>query len=276
MHTSHENTLTVPFSQKLLRISAAMITFTVWTSSMLFGLYILAFYAAALYEGDMERWNGVLPRLYETQTTSANAGIGLHFAAGGIILILGAIQLMEGIRDRFPAFHRWTGRLYVVSCLFAAVGGLVFILIKGTIGGTVMDIGFGLYGLLMFIAAVQTWRHALAGNFEIHRAWGLRLFALAIGSWLYRMDYGFWLLFKGGGHTNTFSGPFDHVMAFFFYLPNLVITELFLRGKGKNAGSGLRYAASAGLILATLFLLTGTYFFTRYYWGPAILSWITG
>jgi hypothetical protein len=28
------------------------------------------------------------------------------------------------------------------------------------------------------------------------------------------------------------------------------------------------------LLLATGFLLLGTYFFTLYYWGPAILKWM--
>jgi len=46
------------------------------------------------------------------------------------------------------------------------------------------------------------------------------------------MDYGFWLLLGGGrGHNHDFHGPFDQVMAFFFYLPNLLIVEAFIRAK---------------------------------------------
>lgn len=91
----------------------------------------------------------------------------------------------------------------------AAIGGLVFIIVKGTVGGTVMDIGFSIYGLLMLISAIETYRHAAAGRIEKHRGWALRLYALAIGSWLYRMDYGFWLLLSDGlGHSDDFSGTF--------------------------------------------------------------------
>lgn len=259
-------------SDKLLKVSVYLITTTVWISALLFGLYILAFYAAALYEGNMDRWNTVLPKLYEQNTRTANSGIGLHFAAGGVILVLGCIQLMDGMRNRYPALHRWSGRIYLVSCLLAAVGGLIFILVKGTIGGTVMNLGFGLYGVLMFIAAVETYRHAVAGRLEKHRVWGLRLFALAIGSWLYRMDYGFWLLFKGGGHNSGFTGGFDQFMSFFFYLPNLLVVELFLRAKSYQASGLLKSLAAFVLLLATAFLLTGTYFFTKYYWGPAIIE----
>ncbi|GAB4013928.1 DUF2306 domain-containing protein [Spirosoma migulaei] len=283
MEKAFTDTVPQPVSQlpnvsvKALRWSSILLVITVWVSAGLFGLYILAFYASALYEGQAERWNKMLPRLYESGTATATTGIGVHFAAGGIILILGSIQLIDSVRTRFPALHRWLGRLYVLSCLLAAVGGLAFIIAKGTIGGPVMSIGFGLYGVLMFIAAIATYRYAVARDLDKHRAWALRLYALAIGSWLYRMDYGFWLLLTDGlGHTRTFSGPFDQVMAFFFYIPNLLVVEAFVRASNFKASPLLRLSSSFILVLATGFLLLGTYFFTVYYWGPAIMSWLSG
>ena len=207
-------------SVKALHWSSVLLTTTVWVSAALFGLYILAFYAAALYEGNLERWNKMLPRLYEQSTTAATTGIGLHFAMGGVILVLGSIQLMEGVRTRFPAWHRWIGRVYVTACLLAAVGGLVFIGMKGTIGGVVMNIGFGLYGMLMFVAAIATYRYAVGGKLAKHRAWALRLYALAIGSWLYRMDYGFWLLLADGfGHTRVVQRPIRSCNGFLLLHP---------------------------------------------------------
>lgn len=264
-------------SAALLRWSGTALVATVWISATLFGLYILAFYAGALAAGDMEKWNGVLPRLYESDTPVANAGIGLHFAAGGIILALGCLQLMGGIRERFPAVHRWAGRVYVTASMLAGIGGLAFILSKGTIGGTVMDAGFGLYGVLTVIAAVETVRHARAGRTDTHRIWALRLFALAIGSWLYRMDYGFWfLLADGAGHAKDFTGPFDRVMAFWFYLPNLLLVEVFVRARRVTAPPAVRVAAAGVLAAATGFLLLGTFYFTKFYWGPAILDRLVG
>jgi hypothetical protein len=262
-------------SRVLLDWSGKMLITTVWTSAALFGLYILAFYAAALYEDDMQRWNKVLPGLYSRNSIATTSGIGFHFAAGGIILVLGSIQLIEKVRIRFPAVHRWIGRIYIVASLLAAVGGTAFIVLKGTIGGTAMDIGFGLYGVLMFLAAIQTYRYAVTKQLELHRAWALRLYALAIGSWLYRMDYGFWLLLTDGlGHKPHFTGPFDRVMFFFFYIPNLIVAEAFIRARKYTASALLRIFASFTLFLATAFILVGTYFFTIYYWGPAILKWL--
>lgn len=272
--TSHH--LLTKLSRQTLRWSGILLVTTVWVSAGLFGLYILAFYASALYESNMERWNQVLPRLYEQGTTTATTGIGMHFAAGGIILVLGSIQLIDSVRIRFPALHRWIGRIYVLASLLAAVGGLAFIAVKGTIGGLVMDIGFALYGILMFSSAIGTYKYAVARQIDRHRRWALRLYALAIGSWLYRMDYGFWILLTDGlGHAHSFSGPFDKVMAFFFYLPNLLVAEAFSRARSYKASPFLRLSASLALILATGFLLLGTYYFTLYYWGPAIVNWLS-
>lgn len=165
-------------SAVLLRSSSVLLVATVWLSAGLFGLYILAFYATALYRHHVEKWNEILPGLYRQGSTAATGGIGLHFAMGGIILVLGSIQLIEAIRVRYTAFHRWVGRVYVVASMLAAVGGLVFIAVNGTIGGTVMNIGFALYGVLMLIAGTETYRHAAAGRIAQHRAWALRLMRL--------------------------------------------------------------------------------------------------
>lgn len=270
------NNVPRPGSVAFRRASTGLVA-TVWLSITLFGVYILAHYAGAIADQDLPAWNAVLPRLYEPTTPAATAAIGLHFFAGGVILVLGCVQLISPVRDRYPAVHRSLGRLYVVASLLAGVGGLGFILAKGTVGGAVMDLGFGLYGVLMIACAVQTYRHARARRVEIHRTWALRLFALAIGSWLYRMDYGFWLLLFGDlGHTEDFRGPFDRVMSFFFYLPNLLVVEAFVRIRVTTSSIALRRVATGIMLAATGFLLLGTYFFATELWGPAIVAGLTG
>jgi len=264
---------TLGTSARVLHWTARALTATCWVSAAIFGLYILAFYAAAVLDGNIAQWNEGLPRLYESDTPTATAGIGLHFAAGGIILALGCIQFVQWLRSRYPAVHRWIGRVYVIAAFVAGIGGITFIVAKGTIGGTIMDVGFSIYGMLTAAAAVETYRHARARRLDIHRAWAMRLFALAIGSWLYRMEYGFWLLLThGAGHTKDFSGPFDKVMVFFFYVPNLLVVEALIRTPRASMSTAARWAATAAFTSATVFLLIGTYYFTRFTWAPAILA----
>ena len=122
-------------SETLFRWCGTALIGTVWISATLFGFYILAFYAGALAEGQMSKWNQNLTGLFEPHSPAATSGLGLHFLAGGVILILGCVQLIGKVRARWPALHRWVGRIYVSAALLAGLGGLTFILTVGTIGG---------------------------------------------------------------------------------------------------------------------------------------------
>lgn len=262
---------------RLLQGSAVGLVAASWISASAFGLYIFGFYIAAIHSGRMPHWNDNLPGLYDPNHRAALVAMAAHLVAGAIILLLGPIQFITRLRHRWPAFHRWTGRLYVLTSAIAGAGGLIFIAVNGTIGGVPMSVGFALYGALVAFAAEETYRNARAGRMDTHRAWSIRLFALAIGSWLYRMDYGFWLLAAHGlGHLESFRGPFDVVMAYFFYFPNLLVAELFLRARRSPSHPAFRAVAAVALNSATLLVAVGSYYFIRYYWGPGIVHGLLG
>ncbi|SFS21765.1 DUF2306 domain-containing protein [Yoonia litorea] len=184
------------------------------------------------------------PHYLQTDSASANLALFSHMILGGIVTCLVPFQLIGRLRDRYPQAHRWSGRLIALSALVTAFGGLVFITLKGTIGGAVMDAGFALYGALLLLTAGMAWRMARQGDFERHRAWALRFFWLAIGSWLYRVQYGLWYLATDGLWSEPdFSGSFDLAMNFAFYLPYLIGVEIYLRMKKGNTDSVLRGTA---------------------------------
>jgi hypothetical protein len=258
-------------ASRMFFFSGRILAATVWLSCGLFGLYILIFYAGSLVSGHAPRWNGVLPGLYDAAHPASTSGIGMHFAAGGTILALGFVQLLSQVRQHIPALHRWFGRIYVSASLLAGAGGLIFIADTGTLGGLAMNSGFGLYGALTMFAAVQTYRYARRRDIDTHRSWAIRLFALAIGSWLYRMEYGLWFLVTHKlGHTADFHGPFDAVMAFFFYVPNLLIAEAYLRGGSERAGAAGKLTVASLMIIAAGLLGVATYFFATRYWWPMV------
>jgi hypothetical protein len=248
-----------------------------WVSAAIFGAYILAFYGGAVRIGDLRPWNSTLPHLYEPHGAAATIAIGVHFAAGGSLLLLGPLQLIARVRTAWPKLHRWMGRIYVGAGALVGAGGLTFIVLNGTIGGTPMNLGFGGYGALVVVSAIQTYRYGRARQLERHRAWAIRLYALAIGSWLYRIDYGAWaLITQLTGHTQAFDGWFDIVMAFAFYVPNLGVAELVIRSQQQPLRPGLRRATIIALVIATLFIAAATIFFTRFGWGPGIVTGLSG
>lgn len=262
---------------RVLHVATLVLSAVVWISGGLFALYIFARYIGAIGDGRLLAWNRDLPRLYEPHMSFATTGMGIHFLGGAILLLLGPLQFVQAIRDCAPLVHRWIGRLYATAALLAGAGGLTFIALKGTIGGMPMNIGFALYGALTVLAAVMTPIHAWRRQFDAHRAWAIRLFALVIGSWLFRMDYGLWLpLTHKLGHTDGFDGPFDVVMDFFFFIPNLIVAEIIIRAPKCRPPMVLRVIAVAGLTASSIILVFSTYYFTRFHWGEDILNRLHG
>ena len=262
------------WTEAALRVAAIALVGVVWISSAIFGAYILAYYGGAIPAGTLEQWNATLPALYEAHTPVASFGMGLHFFAGATLLLLGPIQLIGAVRRSAPKVHHWIGRVYAFAAFAAGVGGLIFIALKGTVGGVMMTAAFAAYGALMILAAVQTVRHAMARRIDIHRAWAIRLFALAIGSWLYRIGYGLFFAINGSddpGHTANFTGWFDHVMNWAFFVPPLIVAELFIRARRSQASTAGRMGATLTLGLGAAFIAYATFFFTLFGWGPAIL-----
>ncbi len=202
-----------------------------------FSLYAAGFGWRAL-TGDL----GGESYLFAGRAPLAETGLSLHMIAGAAITLVVPVQVLPSIRHRVPALHRWTGRIIIAASLVASGGGLLFILRKGTIGGTIMDAGFALYGALLGLAALLAIAAARRGDFALHRRWALRLAVLILGSWLFRVHYGLWYAATGGvGSNEALTGLFDRIQVFAFYLPYLGILELYLR----RAQSRVR--ASAGI-----------------------------
>jgi hypothetical protein len=258
-----------------LRWSARLLVASSWISGAIFAAYIISFFGGVALGGAGERWNESLPGLYDSRSLLTTIAIGAHFITGGVLLLLGPVQLIGAVRRSLPALHRWLGRVYVVSAGLAGMGGLSFIFGRGTVGGPLMDVGFGIYGALMVLCAGMAYAHARGGRYGQHRAWAIRLFALTVGSWLYRMEYGLWfLLFGGLGRGNGFSGWFDAVMMFFFYVPNLVVAEVFIRARRTDQGGAIDVGAAALLFAASAFVIAATWMFTANMWGPSMISGI--
>lgn len=256
--------------------SAVLLVAVSWLSGVIFAAYIVAFFGGTLVGGEAYRWNEALPDLYDPSSRLSTSAIGGHFVAGSILVLLGPVQLIGRLRRSIPRLHRWLGRIYVVSAAAAGVGGLAFIVGQGTIGGTLMDVGFGLYGALMVLSATMSYLHARSGRYHSHRAWAIRLFALTIGSWLYRIEYGAWfLLSRISGPMAEFSDWFDAVMVFFFYVPNLIVAEFVIRAGQQNRTASADLLASALFVAASAFIAFVTLMFTAHTWGPKIASGIT-
>ena len=168
-------------------------------------------------------------RFFNVGSPMASFILYAHMGVGGGITLLAPLQLLSVVRRWVPAMHRVLGYLIATAALGTASAGLFYIAKAGPIGGLWMDAGFALYGILMIVCAVQTIRHA-RHRLSSHPVWATRLVILVLASWLYRVHYGLWEIATGGIASNdAFTGVFDRVQVFAFYLPYLVLFELWRR-----------------------------------------------
>jgi hypothetical protein len=167
----------------------------------------------------------------------SNAAMSLHMIGGGILTILAPLQLAGGLRARWPQLHRALGRVTASLAVAIATLGLVFLVLRGSIGGPWMDAGALGYGVAMIVAAVMAVDRARARDFARHREWALRLIVLVIAAWIYRLHYALWYLATGGLWTEPdFTGAFDRVQVFAFYLPYLAVLEIRFRAERRRTG----------------------------------------
>jgi len=233
-----------------------------YTFVSLIGILGIPFFVTTLYlafDGlsDGEHVN----RVFDTGYSYSNTSIGLHMIFGVAVTALAPLQLLMGWTRKWMKAHRIIGYIFSAAAFMTSFGGLIYIMIHGTTGGTHMDIPFAIYGILLLIATFQTIRFARAKKIKIHNEWALRLFVLAVGSWFYRVCYGFWFTFHPdlSGHTNTFDGSFDLVMNWGFFVAPLVLLEIyfFLNKQGKfNVHPIL---GSSSVFAVSLILITGTW-----------------
>jgi tetratricopeptide (TPR) repeat protein len=182
-----------------------------------------------------------------------NFAVAIHVASAVVVMLAGAVQLIPQVRNRFPAFHRWNGRIYMLTAVALSTAGLYMTWIRGSVGDLSQHIGGSLGAVVIWLCAAMALRYALARDFKTHRRWALRLFLVASAAWFYRIVFFLSLIvFKGpfGFDPTTFTGPFPTVMSFAQYLFPLAVLEIYLRAQDRPGA--LRRMATAGI----LFVLT--------------------
>ena len=224
---------------------------------IVFAAYVLALYGGAQAAGELQRWNTATPRGHVPGEPWGNLVFGSHVAFTVVVVFGGLIQLLPVLRRHAPALHRWNGRLYLVSAAVLAVGGVLMLLTRGTVGSAWQQAGTALNGAVILVCALVAWRHARARRIAAHRRWALRLFMAVSGVWFFRVGLMAWLLANQapvGFDPETFTGPFLVALAFAQFLLPLAVLELVFRAQAPGASARLQ-AATAGLV-AVLTLLT--------------------
>lgn len=243
---------------------------TTLAGQWMFALYLALFYGASGVRGDFEAWTQVLPKAIIPGDTLGNVSLFLHLGMALFVIALGPLQLLPWLRQHFPAFHRWTGRIYVPFVMIAALGGLYMTWTRKAYGDLMQNLGISLDAVLILVFAVLALMYARRRNFVRHRQWALRLFLVVSAVWFFRLGLMAWLVINQGPvgfDPETFHGPFLTFLGFAQTLLPLVILELYLRA-GRSQNPLFRNSTATVILLATAVQALGIFAASMGLWLP--------
>lgn len=145
-----------------------------------------------------------------------------HLAAGGLALVTGAVQFSSTLRWERPAVHRVLGLVYLVTVLVSGVSAVA--LAPTSNGGIAGHLGFGLLGTLWLASTGTAFLRVRDGDFEGHRRWMIRSYALCLAAVTLRL-----YLPLSSALGIPFADAYPAI-AWLCWVPNLVVAEWIVVG----------------------------------------------
>jgi uncharacterized membrane protein len=166
---------------------------------------------------------GIAPPKVIAANSFKDPWLVIHVAGAATALLLGPAQFFPSLRNGHRQLHRATGRLYVLACTAGSLSGLV--LAFGATTGLISTMGFGTLAVAWLGATFLAWRRAVQRRIPEHQAWMIRSFALTFAAVTLRLYLPIAALL-----------PFPFVdsyraISFLAWVPNLLVAELYLRGR---------------------------------------------
>ncbi len=256
--------------QRALSRAAGLWFLLACVGQLAFVYFILGFYGSRTLVGDFAGWDDKpLIEGYVAGDLLGNLMFIAHVLLAAVITAGGLWQLVPALRRRWPAVHRWNGRLFILIAYVMALGGLWLTWGRGTHLSLESAWAITLNGLLIIGFATLAWRRAMAREIDAHRRWALRTFMVVNGVWFLRVGMMAWVLINQGpaGMNATMSGPANIAINFGCYLIPLAVLELYFLAS--RSDDGLVRRVAIGMIgLAVIVTGIGIFGTIALMWGP--------
>jgi len=232
-----------------------------------FFYYIAAFYGVSTFSGEFEVWNrlSALGRSpYVAGDTAGNLAFAAHALGAGIVALGGALQLMPWIRRNAPTFHRWNGRVFLLTVVALSLSGFYLVWIRSASPTTIDGFSTSFNGLLILAFAYLAYRAARAREFTVHRRWAMRLYLVSNAQWFLRVGmFSYFVVSQLLGREAGLDDPFLRFWTFGCYLVPLGVLELYLRAKDR-AGPVGHFAVAGGISVLALLMGIGIFGFAMF------------
>jgi uncharacterized membrane protein len=257
-------------AQKVLQGSGVLWFIPACIGQWIFAAYIAAQYIGPAFANDFSGWNDIMVNGLIQGDLIGNIALGIHLFIAFAITVGGTLQLMPAIRNRAPAFHRWNGRVYIVTALVTSVVALYMTWTRDQIGGTPALAAISIDALLIIAFSLLALRAARGRRFNEHQRWATRTFLVVSGVWFMRVMYGFLGLLAGGappGVTDNLDGPTDVAVSFGCWLLPLAVYEIYVRAK-ESRDAGFKLSAAALVLVAAIVTSLGVFAAAMGMWLP--------
>lgn len=104
----------------------------------------------------------------------------LHLIPGTLFIVLGPLQFLSSIRNRWPQYHRGMGRVLLFCGLFTAISALIMNFTFPPVGGTAKAIAVVIFSLFTIVALIIAWHAIVNRQFTKHRDWMIRAYAILL------------------------------------------------------------------------------------------------
>lgn len=150
-----------------------------------------------------------------------------HIFCGSIALLSGVFQFSARLREKYTAFHRTLGKIYVLAILTGSPAAFYAAIYANT--GWVAGSGFSLLAIFWFITTLFAFLTIRKKQINAHREWMTRSYALTLAAVSLRIILPSELFFL---HLN-FSTAYQ-VVAWACWIPNLLFAEWLIRSKSER------------------------------------------
>jgi len=152
--------------------------------------------------------------------------IGAHVVAGAVYLACGMLQFVGQVRSRWPAAHRATGRVAIVSGVVAGITAIAMTILFPFHGAAAVYLVMPFAVLFLFALATALGR-ARHRDFARHREWMIRAFAIGTGIATMRLIFVPWLMM--GEITDERARPISLMSFVAAFLLHLAVAEAWIR-----------------------------------------------
>jgi hypothetical protein len=194
---------------------------TLWILVVVLAI-LIGFYPATYYLFDM---SGALLNFKNEDLLSSSfwqLSFNIHIILGGLALIIGWPQFITKFRNSKIKFHKFAGKIYIISILFSGLSGL-YLAIYAT-GGLSNSLGFSGLAISWLFTTCMAYLTIRQGALQKHQNWMVRSYALTFAAVTLRLWMPFLQIVVGMTVMDSYK-----IVSWLCWIPNILVAEMIIR-----------------------------------------------